>query len=266
MSTASKPATPRSAPRSIPKVAAKVTPATAPKTSFNKLATRRSFEEVVDQIRRQIGDGILREGDRLPSERELALQIGVSRNTVREALRALENAGVVLLRKGVNRGAFIHSGSGDTVTKAFSDLYRLGSVGPAHLTEARLILGREVAKLACERWEPADMQALEDNVRKTREAAERGDHVTRAHNNIEFHKLLAQASRNPILILMTNALVEMVREFLQVLGAMPNKFALASRLRMLEHLRARDGEAAAKEMSDYLERAQRIYFERAEQE
>jgi DNA-binding FadR family transcriptional regulator len=108
------------------------------------------------------------------------------------------------------------------------------------------------------------MQALEENVRKTQEAAERGDHAARANTNIEFHKILATASKNPILILMTNAMVEMTREFLQVLGAMPNKFALASRLRMLEYLRARDGDAASKEMGDYLKRAQRIYFERAD--
>lgn len=227
---------------------------------FTKLA-KRSFEEVVERIREQIGRGELREGDRLPAERELALQLGVSRNTVREALRALENAGVVQLKKGVNGGAFIHSGSGGAVTNALADLYRMGGVTPAQLTESRVILGREVARLACERRDESDMRALEENVRRTREAAERGDHATRAHTNIEFHRLLAEASKNPILIVLTKALVEMTREFVQALGAMPNRFALASRARMLEHLRARDADAASREMEAYLRRAQRVYFE-----
>ena len=231
-------------------------------TLFNKLVVKRSFEEVVARIREQIGRGALREGDRLPAERELATQFGVSRNTVREALRALENAGVVQLKKGVTGGAFIHSGSAAALTNALADLYRLGSVSPAQLTEARLILGREVARLACDRRDESDMRALEDNVRRTQEAATRGDHAARANTNIEFHELLAAASKNPILIALTNALVEMTREFVQALGAMPNRFALASRKRMLEHLRARDGDAASKEMEDYLRRAQRVYFER----
>ena len=229
---------------------------------FQKLAAKRSFEDVVAQIRTQIGAGMLREGDRLPAERELATQLGVSRTTIREALRTLENAGVVVLKKGVTGGAFIHSGSGDTVTRALADLYRLGSVRPAHLTEARLILGREVARLACERYDDEDLQALEQNILKTRQAADREDHVLRANTNLEFHKLMALATKNPILILMTDALVEITREFLQVLGAMPNRFALESRLRMLEHLKARDANCAAKEMCDYLEATQRHYLDK----
>src|SRR5690606_8735266 len=99
---------------------------TAPEVRFEKISSKRSFENVVDQIRALIGSGQLREGDRLPPERELAAQFGVGRNTLREALRALENSGVLTLRKGVNGGAFIHSGGGEAVTKALADLYRMG--------------------------------------------------------------------------------------------------------------------------------------------
>ncbi len=106
------------------------------------------------------------------------------------------------------------------------------------------------------------MRALEENVRKSWEANERSDHLLRAQANLEFHKLLADASKNPILIVMTNALVEMVREFLQVLGAMPNEYVLASRERMLKHLRNRDAAAAAEEAERYLEWTQEIYFQR----
>lgn len=229
---------------------------------FGKLARQRTFEGVIEQVRAQINSGQLREGDRLPPERELAEQLGVSRNTVREALRSLENSGVLRLKKGPGGGAFIHCGSGDAITKALSDLYRLGSVQPSSLTEARLILGPAVARLACERWDAQDMQSLEDNVRKSREANERNDHLMRAQANLEFHKLLAQASKNPILVAMTNALVELVREFLQVLGAMPNDYVLASRERMLEHLRRRDVAAATEEATQYLEWTQDIYFQR----
>jgi GntR family transcriptional regulator, transcriptional repressor for pyruvate dehydrogenase complex len=163
---------------------------------FTKLSSKRSFEEVVAQIRAQIASGSLREGDRLPAERELAVQIGVSRNTVREALRSLENAGVVTLRKGVSGGAFICSRSGEAVGAALGDLYRLGTIAPEHLTEARLILGTEIARLACARRDKNDLEALEENIRVTQQVADSGDLRAKTEKNIEFNKLLAVATKN----------------------------------------------------------------------
>ena len=71
---------------------------------FGPVRTRRVFEDICDQIRGQVLGGILRPGDKLPAERELAEQFGVSRTAVREALRSLEIAGVVKLQKGVKGG------------------------------------------------------------------------------------------------------------------------------------------------------------------
>jgi GntR family transcriptional regulator, transcriptional repressor for pyruvate dehydrogenase complex len=231
---------------------------------FEKLSNRRSFEAVAAQIRAQIHSGALRLGDRLPAERELAVRLGVSRNTVREALRALENAGLLTLKKGVAGGAFVASRGGDVVMTALSDLYRLGFIRTADLTEARLIIGREVARLACERRDEADMEALEQNVAHMQALALSEDLIARADTNLEFHKLLAAATKNPVLVILTNALVEVTRDLVHVFGPMPNKFAIASRQRMLKLIRERDGSNAAQEMARYLEKAQRRYFQKVE--
>ena len=223
------------------------------------LGSRRTFEEVVARIREQIAAGLLRVGDKLPAERDLASRFGVSRNTVREALRALENAGLVQLKKGAAGGAFI-AGARGAVSVAFGDLFRLGTIRPADLTEARIVIGTEVARLACQRRDDADMVALEDNVRRTRDASEKGDLVRRANTNMEFHTLLARAARNPVLLFVTEALLDITRKYVHALGAMPNRFALESRDRMLVHLRARDSEAAAQEMRRYLQETQRFYL------
>jgi DNA-binding FadR family transcriptional regulator len=237
---------------------------TATPPTFEKLSSQRSFEAVAAQIRALIHNGALRIGDRLPAERELALQLGVSRNTVREALRALENAGLLSLRKGVTGGAFVASRGGEVVSTALGDLYRTGAIRTADLTEARLILGREVARLACERRDEADLAALERNVERMQELASSGDLIARAGTNLEFNKLLAIATKNPVLVILTAALVDATRDLVHVLGPMPNSFALKSRRRMLELLRTRDGDAAAEEMASYLEQAQRRYFQRVE--
>ena len=72
---------------------------------FRPIRTRRAFEEICQRIREQLALGVLKPGDKLPPERDLAQQLGVSRNVLREALRSLEMAGVLRLQKGVKGGA-----------------------------------------------------------------------------------------------------------------------------------------------------------------
>lgn len=230
------------------------------RVSFNKIPVRRSFEDVAAQIRERIANGELREGDRLPAERDLAAMLGVSRNTVREALRALEHAGLLELKPGISGGAFIRNGGTDVVKTALGDLFRLGVIDAANLTEARIIVSCELARMACKRRSDADLAALEENVRLMEEAAHAGNYVLRASRNLEFHKLLARATQNPVLVLITDALVDITREMVQMIGAMSNEFVIASRHRMLEYLRARDGEKAAAEMAEYLAMAQQRYL------
>src|ERR1700712_5339297 len=84
---------------------------------FEPIPTRRAFEAVCDRIREQVADGRLKRGDKLPAERLLAEQLGVSRLAIREALRSLENAGLVVLQRGPKGGAFIQGGSDGNMTE-----------------------------------------------------------------------------------------------------------------------------------------------------
>jgi DNA-binding FadR family transcriptional regulator len=89
--------------------------------SFAKARRVRSFDDVVEQVRRSIADGAISAGERLPGERELAEQFGVSRATLREALRALEALGILEIRLGAHGGAFAREQPGDRVTSALRD-------------------------------------------------------------------------------------------------------------------------------------------------
>jgi GntR family transcriptional repressor for pyruvate dehydrogenase complex len=225
---------------------------------------RRSFEDVVAQIREQIEQGTLREGDKLPAERALAETMGVSRNTVREALRSLEYAGLIVQKPGMTGGAFIANGGVDVIRSAFDGLIRMGSIAAPDLIEARIAISREVAFLACQRHDEQDMAALIANVEDTRRAAEAGDHRARVRHNLAFHGLLATAAKNPVLSIMTTVLTEITAHFVRVLGEMPNEFVIGSRLRMLDLLRARDGAGAAAEMNAYLSTSLRTYLRDAQ--
>jgi GntR family transcriptional regulator, transcriptional repressor for pyruvate dehydrogenase complex len=222
--------------------------------SFRPVATRRAFEEITAQIRGRLARHTLRAGDRLPPERELAGQFHVSRNTLREALRSLEIAGLLELRKGATGGAFIKEGGGDAAVAGLADLFHLGTIRPQHLTEARIIIGTEVARLACARRSREDLEALAANVEAAERATAEGDVRRRAEVNYEFHRLLARATKNPVLIVMTDALMEMTRHFVESVGYMPNRYVMPSRRRLLACLRA------AREMKGLLDRLQRFHL------
>lgn len=227
---------------------------------FKPIEGRRAFEEIAAQIRGELARQRLRAGDRLPAERQLAEQFHVSRNTLREALRSLEIAGLLELKKGAAGGAFIREGGGDAAVAGLADLYHLGAIRPQHLTEARIVIGTEVARLACARRTNEDLAALTANVEAAEAATAAGDVERRAEVNYEFHRLLARAARNPVLTVITDALMEMTRHFVDRVGYMPNRYVMPSRRRLLAHLRAKDGEAAAAEMASMLKRLQRFHL------
>lgn len=228
--------------------------------AYSPVQTRRAFEEVASQIREQLTKGALKPGDRLPSERELAEQFGLSRNTVREALRSLEMSGILEFRKGATGGAFVREGHSEAVTSGFSDLFRMGVITPEDLIEARRIVGVEVTRLACQRATEADLLALEQNVDASEAASDDEETSRRVEINLAFHALLARAAKNPVLVILVDALIEVQSKLLQVLVPTSNSKVILSRRRLLKHLRARDEEAAVREMQIHLTALQRHYM------
>ncbi len=228
--------------------------------AFQAITPHRAFEDIAGQIRAQIAGGRLRPGDRLPPERELAALFQVSRNTLREALRALEIAGIIESRKGANGGAFVLPGNSDVVVRGLSDLYRLGTITPEHLTEARTWLSELVVRVVCERATAEDLQALEDNVAQAAlaDAADRFEDRQRLHR--QFHLILAKATRNPIIEITMEGVMELMGLFVARIGPGENAFTLPSRRRLLRYLRARDAQRASKEMAQFLERMQAKYL------
>jgi DNA-binding transcriptional regulator YhcF (GntR family) len=89
-----------------------------PKPSFAPIKTQRTFEAVCEQIRAQLAAGTLKTGDKLPAERELAVEFQVSRSALREALRTLEMSGIIRNAKGVKGGSFIQAAEPDRIVQA----------------------------------------------------------------------------------------------------------------------------------------------------
>ena len=234
--------------------------------AYEPIRTPRAFEEVNAQLRRRVIHGHLKPGDRLPAERDLALKLGVSRNTVREALRGLEMAGVLRLQKGSQGGAFVVAPNGDSVATALQDMFQLGSVTPAQLTEARLLVTDSVVRLACERISDEDIDSLERNVEESFRASEAADYPARSRINLEFHKILARSTGNPVFVAVMGGLIAVMQHFVDTLGPPGGNAVFASRRRFIAHLRARNPEPAIAEMTQFLRGVHKQYLSRVDDE
>jgi DNA-binding FadR family transcriptional regulator len=162
---------------------------------------------VVESIRQLIVDGRLRPGDRLPVEKELAAGLGVSRNALREGVRALSMMGVLETRQG----------DGTYVTKLDSAmlLAPMGFVvdlhdgaGTHHLHAVRRILETEAAAQAARQIGAEELAAAADLLRRNQLelALEQPNHEAVIENDIAFHRLIAQAAGNPVLAALIDAL------------------------------------------------------------
>lgn len=232
---------------------------------FRPIRSQRAFEEIATQIRAQLAEGKLRVGNRLPSERALSEQFGVSRNTLREALRSLEHAGLVRLQKGATGGAFITEASGEAIATGLLDMYHSGTISPAQLTEARIWIESLVVREACQRATAEDLERLRENVRQAEAANARGDLDERAEVNLEFHRILARMTGNPVVLILMESVLSVLRHFVQTIGPYENSFVLPSRKRFIKLMEARDAQGAIAEMEASLKRLQRSYLSLAKE-
>ena len=229
---------------------------------FRRIRTQRAFEEIAEQIRGELVSRRLRAGDRLPAERALAEQFGVSRNTLREALRSLENSGLLRLQKGATGGAFVRESTGDAIITGLRDMFHLGAIQPEHLTEARVMIESIAVRVACERATPEDIDALNANIALAEGNAREnsGDFYGQADVHLEFHRILARATKNPVMVIVMEALVDVMQHFIHAIGQKRNPWVIPSRRRFMKHFAAGDSDAAVAEMEQHLERLNRHYL------
>ena len=232
---------------------------------FAPIRTKRVFEEICEQVRREMAAGTLRPGDKLPPERELALKLGVSRAAVREAFRSLEIAGVVGLHKGARGGAFILKGDPDIVTRSIRDMFHLGRISLDNLTEARTLVMQLAMQLACERIRPTTLAALERNVERLTMLPVSGKAAERVAISAEFYRLISQATDNTVMQVIIEALTDIVLQQVEQsnIEFFPN--LITHRRRLVEYIANRQVDEAKREMTEHLQRLRR-HLMRAERE
>jgi len=161
---------------------------------FTAVSSNRMSENIVEQIRLLIRTEQLRPGDRLPSERDLGEQMGVSRVTVREALRVLEAGGLVTIRVGARGGAFVTTPSSTRLGSSLADLMNLSPMTAAEIMEARQVVELGIVTMVVERATEEDIEALREMTREHLAALKRGEYDMEM--SAAFHVRVAACTHN----------------------------------------------------------------------
>lgn len=222
---------------------------------FAPVRTANAFEQTVERLGRAIRMGLLQPGEQLPSERELAQRLALSRSTVREALRVLQESGYLEARRGRGGGTFVceHLPSDDA--RPPEDGVRIvRGEELAGLLRYRRVLEGGAAELAAERAEAADREELAELVDEM-QGFHLSDYTSYRSLDSRFHIKLAGLSGSPELI---RAITDVQAALSDVLNAVPRSEesminSQAQHRRILAALAAHDRDAARVAMREHLE-------------
>lgn len=169
----------------------------APRSIISRLPKRcKAYEQVAQAIREQVFSGSLEEGQRLPSEREMAEQFGVSRVVVREAIRTLELAGILRVQKGAGGGTFVSTNYDKPLSSSIENLLAGRAITLDNLFELRLMLEAPAAEKAALSPTKEGLASLDEIVALSEKVREDSEGLRAA--NLEFHRRLVAQADNPL--------------------------------------------------------------------
>jgi GntR family transcriptional repressor for pyruvate dehydrogenase complex len=213
--------------------------------------THKISDQIIEQIRNAILSGRFKPGDKVASEKDLMSEFGVSKATLREALRVLEGMGLVEIKKGISGGVFIAEVDMRTTIHGIINFLHFKTVSVKDITMIRYLLEPPVVQIAASRIQPEDIVKLENIITETPTTS-----PAIVSKEIGFHRYLARLTENPILILVMDFIDNILNDikFQLDLGAeFYHKVAKAHRA-ILECLKQKDGVGARREIErDLLE-------------
>jgi len=181
----------------------------------------RAFEVICSQIRGKLIAGELKPGDRLPTERELAMQHGVSRTAVREAMRSLEMFGLITLRKGSHGGAFILDNAAGLVSQNFRDMLDFGRISLETFLEAHTHIVAAALRLSPGRVAEADFVRLFAELDEIDALTEAGAFSVRTIKTAQFCEKLAELSGNKMMHSIVSAASQVIVGYTEVAQTTP---------------------------------------------
>jgi GntR family transcriptional repressor for pyruvate dehydrogenase complex len=176
--------------------------------SIKAVEKKRAYEDVVSQIQALIDDGRLKQGDQLPTERDLSVTFKVSRATIREAIRTLESMKLVQSRQGA--GTYVLTSNEENLVAPLAAALFHEKDNIYDIFYVRKIIEPYVAALAAENATPEEIDGLADIIRAHEESAAEGKSAV--EYDTAFHGLLGRMSKNPVLERLLSALNDLLEQ------------------------------------------------------
>ena len=222
---------------------------------------QRLYRQIAEQLRQLMASGEFAVGSRLPAERDLAVQLGVSRPSVREALIALEVEGMIEVRTG--SGIYVQSTTAAKRPPAHTASDTSTEWGPLEVMSARILVESEVAALAAQNAQEKNIQAIRDGLQKMKQEAAR--HEIPCEGDEAFHEAIAQACGNSVLhdtvqrfwIARKGPLFARLGDYFEHPASW--QAAIAEHQAVLDAIEAGDANAARKAMQKHLKQAHKRY-------
>jgi GntR family transcriptional repressor for pyruvate dehydrogenase complex len=218
----------------------------------------RVYHEIVNQIRELIGGGRIKPGDRLPPERELAEMFNASRNSVRDAMRVLEQMGLVESRQG--DGTYVQSVSAERLAEPLALMLLQSRTQMRELWEVRQVLEPAIAEFAAERITDEELDELEAILEAQRLKVDSG--FIALEEDTAFHNGIAEAARNTVMLRTLDTLVDLLRQSRERALQQRDRprYSLVGHERILAALRRRDPVGARSEMLQHLREIEQLVF------
>jgi len=207
--------------------------------------THKISDQIIEQIRNAILSGRFKPGDKVASEKELMSEFGVSKATLREALRVLEGMGLVEIKKGITGGVFIAEVDMKTTIHGIINFLHFKTVSIKDITMIRYLLEPPVAQIAALRIQPEDIVRLESMIKEDPATPH-----TIVSREIGFHRYLVRMTENPILILVMDFIDNILNDIkfqLDLGNEFYHKVAEAHQA-ILDCLKQKDGIGARREI------------------
>lgn len=219
---------------------------------------KRTYEEIARRLQSLVETGNLKPGDRLPPERQLATLFGVSRNSVREAIKSLEQQGVLKSRHGA--GTYISAASQAELARQLGEAFARERHRLEDIFELRLLLEPQIARLAATRISPLTLERLDAIMEAYGEAMRNDLPVFEIDQG--FHDAIATATGNQCIVRLMEQMNDMLAESRDEALQSPTRSlrALEDHRKILGALRRRDADDAAVAMAEHLERTRKIVF------
>lgn len=222
-----------------------------PEGLYKTVRAARLYEQIVQQIEDSILKGILKPGDQLPAEREMATRFGVSRTAVREAVKALREKGLVEAYSG--KGTFVTNGTSQVIRQSLDLMAKIGQHdGLGHLVELRQILEPEIAALAARRIDDQLLITMREAVAIMERNMHDPDGYIEA--DLDFHLAMAEAVDNPLILSLLDSIVGLLREQRMRIFAVDNgpEHGQFHHKRILDAIERHDSDAARALMRAHL--------------